>query len=77
MPEGRAILSYSVDRIDVVFVQNSSVIRGINVAICNVDREIVEGPADRDSTFVEPSACAVAKVEKSIHFDYMGLGLIP
>jgi len=76
MPEGRSILPYSLDRIDVVLVQNASVIGGINVTFCDRHCEIVEVPANGDSTFVEPLACAVAKVEKSVDRDYVCIASI-
>lgn len=78
MPERRPVLPHSIDRVDVVFVQGTSIVGRINVTPCNVHRQIVEVPAEGNSTFVEPFAGAVAKVEESVNRDNIGIAsMIP
>ena len=72
MPERRSILPHSIDRVDVVLVEGTSVVGGINLTVCDVHSQIVKVPADGNSSLVEPFAGAVSKVEDSVDGDHVG-----
>ncbi len=59
-----------------MLVEGASVVGRLNLAVCDVHRQIVKVPAYGNSTIVEPFARAVAKVEESVNCDHVGIGIM-
>src|SRR2546425_3059453 len=76
MPERGPVLPHSIDSVDVMLVEGACVVVRLNLAVCDVHRQIVKVPACGNSTIVEPFARAVAKVEESVNCDHVGIGIM-
>ncbi len=59
-----------------MLVEGACIVVRLDLAVCDVHRQIVKVPAYGNSTTVEPFARAVAKVEESVNCDHVGIGIM-